>query len=89
MEVKNAAQMTDTNEPMITIRNGNHFGQALESEQICNSALAITKAGEAVLKGEADFVELNGIDRWLGGVHLAGQTDLWRWDNQNRKIAHL
>lgn len=82
-------QMTDTNEPMITIRNGNHFGQALESEQICNSAFAITKAGEAVLKAEADFVELNGIDRWLGGVHLAGQTDLWRWDDQNRKIAYL
>lgn len=82
-------QMTDTNEPMITIRNGNHFGQELKSEQIRNSAFEITKAGEAVLKAEADFVELNGIDLWLGGVHLSGKTALWRWDEQNRKIAYL
>ena len=26
--------------------------------------------GEAVLAGEADRVELIGIDRWLGGLHV-------------------
>jgi hypothetical protein len=30
----------------------------------------LTDAGHAVLKGEENAVALNGIDRWLGGVHL-------------------
>ena len=32
-------------------------------------ALALTDDGARVLAGEADRVALNGIDRWLGGVH--------------------
>lgn len=30
----------------------------------------ITKIGMAVLSGEANFVNLNGIDDWVGGTHL-------------------
>lgn len=41
--------------------------------------LALTADGEAVLNGRADHVPLNGIDRWLGGVHVTAQS-LWRWD---------
>lgn len=40
----------------------------------------LTPAGARVLAGEADHVELNGIDRWIGGVHLAGRDVAWRWD---------
>jgi Domain of unknown function (DUF1835) len=39
--------------------------------------LRLTAAGEAVLAGRADAVQLRGVDRWLGGVHLDGT---WRWD---------
>ncbi|MET9626557.1 hypothetical protein ABZX92_03750 [Lentzea sp. NPDC006480] len=39
--------------------------------------LRLTPAGADVLAGRADHVTLNGIDRWLGGVHLLGD---WRWD---------
>ena len=35
--------------------------------------------GEVVLDGGADYVELNGIDRWMGGVHLS-PSQLWRWN---------
>jgi hypothetical protein len=35
--------------------------------------LAITPAGQDVLAGRADAIALNGIDRWLGGVHLSGK----------------
>jgi hypothetical protein len=41
--------------------------------------VSLTPAGEAVLRGEADRVELNSIDWWLGGVHLEGRR-VWRWD---------
>jgi hypothetical protein len=40
----------------------------------------LTAAGERVLAGEADFVETNGIDLWLGGVHLQDGGRLVRWD---------
>ena len=39
-----------------------------------------TEAGDRVLRGEADHVALNGIDRWVGGVHLHGPEARWRWD---------
>ncbi len=45
-----------------------------------NGQLALTAAGEEVLAGRADHVRLNGIDRWLGGVQLAGSEAEWRWD---------
>jgi hypothetical protein len=49
--------------------------------------MALTPQGEATLRGEADFVEMNGVDEWLGGVHLLGDQ-LWRWDEVNNKLLH-
>ena len=34
--------------------------------------VTLTLAGQRVLNGERDARQLNGIDRWLGGVHLKG-----------------
>jgi hypothetical protein len=42
--------------------------------------VALTEAGRSVLDGAADHVSLNGIDRWIGGVHLVGRSVPWRWD---------
>jgi hypothetical protein len=46
-----------------------------------------TGAGRRVLRGEADHVALNGIDRWVGGVHLRGGAVRWRWDEGTESIA--
>ena len=35
--------------------------------------------GEDLLAGEADWIAANGIDRWVGGVHLKPDA-IWRWD---------
>lgn len=40
--------------------------------------IRVTEAGRAVLAGRADHIALNGIDRWMGGVHLTPER-LWRW----------
>jgi hypothetical protein len=45
-----------------------------------HSAVGLTDAGRRVLDGAADQVSLNGIDRWIGGVHLVGRDVAWRWD---------
>jgi hypothetical protein len=48
--------------------------------------LRLTRAGEATLRGEADRLELLGIDRWIGGTHVTPAT-AWRWDSRERKLA--
>jgi hypothetical protein len=51
--------------------------------------LELTAAGKLVLAADADAVELNGIDRWLGGVHLTGRAPQWRWDDDHRRIVSI
>jgi hypothetical protein len=49
----------------------------------------LTGAGERVLAGQADQLALNGIDRWIGGVHLQGHHIPWRWDDGTETIVEL
>ena len=37
-----------------------------------SSEVTLTEIGLRVLHGKGDHVRLNGIERWLGGVRLAG-----------------
>jgi hypothetical protein len=47
--------------------------------------LEITAHGRDVSAGRADAVALNGVDRWIGGVHLNGHQ-VWRWDEQAQAL---
>ncbi len=47
---------------------------------------ALTEMGARVLAGERDHLELNGIDRWLGGVHLR-DGEAWRWSDERRTVS--
>jgi hypothetical protein len=49
--------------------------------------VTITETGRKVLEGRADHIDLNGIDRWLGGVHLKGGKAVWRWDPVSGRIV--
>jgi len=49
--------------------------------------VTITDTGRMVLDGRADHIALNGIDRWLGGVHLKGDKAAWRWDRAAERIV--
>jgi hypothetical protein len=44
------------------------------------SVVMLTEVGSRVLDAQGDHVKLNGIERWLGGVHLTGTGAVWRWD---------
>lgn len=79
--------MADVKEPLLKTGNGADPDQKPTDDTVHKSAFEITRAGKSVLKAEADFVELNGIDIWLGGVHLSGKTDLWRWDDQRQRLT--
>lgn len=49
-------------------------------------AIKLSVAGRNVLSGQSDNVTLNGLDRWIGGVHLKGRNVPWRWDSQRQVL---
>jgi hypothetical protein len=51
------------------------------------TTVSLTDAGEKVLAGQEDQIALNGIDRWIGGVHLHGNQVPWRWDDGTEAIV--
>ena len=50
------------------------------------SSFELTADGREVLAGAQDFVAQNGIDQWLGGVHLLGPEAAWRWDRETEQL---
>jgi hypothetical protein len=52
------------------------------AESWLDAALEVTPTGRDVLAGRADRVRENGIDRWLGGVHLEEHGAVWRWNGE-------
>ena len=51
------------------------------------TSLRLTETGAQVLAGAADHATLNGIDRWIGGVHLSGDHVRWRWNEATETIT--
>jgi hypothetical protein len=49
----------------------------------------LTDSGARVLAAQADQVVLNGIERWIGGVHLHGRDVPWRWDDGTESIVRV
>ena len=78
-----AREMTFCRHPLLRLRNATEWPATYEGE------IEITPLGREVLAGTADVVKLNGIDRWLGGVHLMGPDAQWRWDPEHRKLVEF
>jgi len=53
------------------------------------TGVRLTDTGARVLAGQADQIARNGIDRWIGGVHLHGHHVPWRWDDGTETIVQL
>jgi hypothetical protein len=58
----------------------------VDSQHFARLQLRLTEAGGRTLRGEADRVELVGIDRWIGGTHITADGT-WRWDAAERTLA--
>lgn len=54
-----------------------------------HSMVTLTESGERVMEGKEDWIELNGIDEWYGGVHLQGRSVPWRWDTLQKTIVPM
>jgi hypothetical protein len=56
-----------------------------DGQRFARLQLRLTATGERTLRGEADRVELLGIDRWVGGTHIT-PDNTWRWHPIKRKL---
>ncbi len=75
--------------PLLEVRGlkpASWFDPAWWHDDAMAPTLALTEDGAAVLAGRADHIALNGIDRWLGGVHVTTRA-LWRWDEARQTLA--
>ena len=79
-------QLSRLREPLLTETNGNDSVDSLDAEGIRQISFDTTETGLAVLREEADVVALNGIDQWLGGVHLS-EENLWRCDETAQTLV--
>ncbi|MGD8277537.1 MAG: DUF1835 domain-containing protein [Gemmatimonadota bacterium] len=57
----------------------------LDDRRFLDYRLELTDAGRAAKAGRIDHVEVNGIDRWIGGVHLV-PGNVWRWNREARRL---
>ncbi len=75
-------RMAKAEQPLIELEApADTTGAAAQVQTACS----ITETGRRVLAGQADFIELNGIDLWLGGVHLRADH-VFRWDEQQQAL---
>ncbi|HLF84139.1 MAG TPA: hypothetical protein VI837_08200 [Blastocatellia bacterium] len=82
-------RLGEARDPLITISAPDDHDPALQSNRYHDASFELTETGRAVLARERDFIETNGIDLWLGGVHLVDGAALWRWDEHNGKLVRI
>lgn len=56
------------------------------SGSLHSQTVTLARMGRQILAGQADWVHVAGIDRWLGGVHLNGLESPWRWNPQRQRL---
>jgi hypothetical protein len=61
-------------------------GGGKPNAEFLRQTVHLTELGKEVAAGRADWVAINGIDRWLGGVHLEGRTVPWRWEERRGRL---
>jgi len=79
-------RLATARQPLIAVELPDRVDPMSASQLDQQARFRLTETGNKVLQGNADFVELNGIDLWLGGVHLSTKENLWRWDKENQAL---
>jgi hypothetical protein len=57
-------------------------------ESFWHRPVRLTATGRRVLERKDDHVRLNGIDKWIGGVHIS-EPYIWRYNPETRELQRL
>ncbi|WP_261303535.1 DUF1835 domain-containing protein [Paenibacillus andongensis] len=77
--------------PLVRLRGGDKlpkYGEAFPS-QFEKWCVSLTEMGKLVHACKQDHLFLNGIDDWIGGVHLLGKKDIWRRNSATMGFTRL
>jgi Domain of unknown function (DUF1835) len=66
--------------PVLELVDGVALAELESVPAFTKSMVRLTNCGKQLLSGACDYVNINGLDRWIGGVHLRGNTVPWRYD---------
>ncbi|CAN7150522.1 DUF1835 domain-containing protein [Paenibacillus sp. LjRoot56] len=77
--------------PLIQVLGGDKLPRYNEAwpPQFENYGVKVTEMGKLILTCKQDHIFLNGIDEWIGGVHLLGRKDVWRQNAVSKGFAKL
>ncbi len=76
-------------EPLVALEEGGPLAAlaaASDRKTVWARRVVLTEAGRAVLSGRRDWLDLQPIDRWLGGSHLLSGGPIWRWNAARRRL---
>jgi hypothetical protein len=76
----------ESRHPLLSIGGIARDGAEFKSDRYHAATFELTETGRAVLSGERDFIEMNEVDLWLGGVHLEAPLG-WRWDEEQELMV--
>jgi len=76
-------RLVSANQPLLNMEGAGRDGEIMSTD----ATFEITDLGKTISEGGGDFVLLNGIDHWLGGVYLFDERNLWRWDEEKEKVV--
>jgi hypothetical protein len=81
-------KMANAPQPLLVMEGREHIGKIPMYEwPFKQISFTLTDTGRDVMNGNADWIRINGIDQWLGGVHLQGTESPWRWDEDNGRLV--
>jgi len=80
-------RLSDCAKPLVTHPNGTRvLAPTKDGKGFWERSVVLTPFGHDVVRARADGIAINGIDRWIGGVHLT-TAHHWRWDGRvNRAV---
>jgi hypothetical protein len=78
-------QLAKAPAPLVTV-SSSVKGRSTDAAEILLSTFVLTDVGKAVLDRKDDFVRRNGIDAWVGGVHLQGHESDYRWEEDAQEL---
>lgn len=85
-------RLSDCAHPLVVHLNGSRVIAPLrdtDGKAFWERQVQLTPLGQDMVRDRADFVRMNGIDRWIGGVYNTTSSH-WRWDpNRYRLIPHV
>lgn len=73
--------------PVIELTERQDLSSIVSPRDFVMSRVRVTDFGRQLLSAEADYVAVNGLDRWVGGVHLTGKSTQWRYDADIQQVV--